>query len=185
MTNIRYLATVFYKSYLGVSVKKCIEDMINYNKDDSSDYRLIMKKSKNGKEYPKVIQKSFFVESDNQRLYTDEDIDELIYSYIYETQNIIEFRVKKYLQDLYYRLTISLGKQLKSLEDYLIYSTANNKKKINLNKLGFLDSFAIDELISQTSLFEDDVPNVQKIINYAKQLPDDQPLKYAVLDVLQ
>ena len=57
--------------------------------------------------------------------------------------------------------------------------------KINLNKLGFLDSFAIDELISQTSLFEDDVPNVQKIINYAKQLPDDQPLKYAILDVLQ
>ena len=185
MTQIRYLATVFYKSYLGVSVKKCIEDMINYNEDENSDYRLVMKKRQNGKEYPKVIQKMFFVENENQRLYKDEDINALVYSYIYETQNIIEFRVKKYLQDLYYRLTISLGKQLKSLEDYLIYSTANNKKKINLNKLGFLDSFAIDELISQTSLFEDDVPNVQKIINYAKQLPDDQPLKYAILDVLQ
>lgn len=184
MTQIRYLATVFYKSYLGISIKKCLNDMINYNKDENSEYRLVMKKGQSGKEYPKVIQKIYFVENENQRLYNDTDINVLVYSYIYETQNIIEFRVKKYLQDLYYRLTRSLNIQLESLEDYLIYSTANNKKKINLNKLGLLDSFAIDELVSHSSLFENDVPIIEKIKLFAQNLPKDNPLKYAIMDVL-
>lgn len=186
MTSIKYMATVFYNNFFGVSIKNSINSMIALNKK-SEEYVLAIMKTNTQEEklYPKILKRSNYSSVWNfVRLYEDRDINLLIYSYIYETQNIIEFRVKKYLQDLYYRLLKSKNRQIKSIEDYLIYSVSNNDKKINLNKLGLIDSFAIDELTLKTDLFDGDIPNVQRMKEYANSLSLDEPLRYAILDVV-
>lgn len=186
MTSIKYMATVFYNNFFGVSIKNSINSMIALNKK-SEDYVLAIMKTntQDAKLYPKILKRSNYSSVRNfVRLYEDSDINLLIYSYIYETQNIIEFRVKKYLQDLYYRLLKSKNRQIKSIEDYLIYSVSNNDKKINLNKLGLIDSFAIDELTLKTELFDGDTPNVHRMKEYANSLSLDNPLRYAILDVI-
>lgn len=186
MTSIKYMATVFYNNFFGVSIKNSINSMVALNKKSEEYVLAIMKtNTQEGKLYPKILKRSNYSTVGNfVRLYEDRDINLLIYSYIYETQNIIEFRVKKYLQDLYYRLLKSKNRQIKSIEDYLIYSVSNNDKKINLNKLGLIDSFAIDELTLKTELFDGDIPNVQRIKEYANSLGLDNPLRYAILDVI-
>lgn len=186
MTSIKYMATVFYNNFFGISIKSSINSMIALNKK-SEEYVLAIMKTNTQEEklYPKILKRSNYSSVRNfVRLYEDSDINLLIYSYIYETQNIIEFRVKKYLQDLYYRLLKSKNRQIKSIEDYLIYSVSNNEKKIKLNKLGLIDSFAIDELTLKTELFDDNVPNIKRIKNYANSLSLDDPLRYAILDVI-
>ena len=185
MTSIKYLTTVFYNNYLGKSIKQGLESIINVGTNPNSDYKLVILRRANGESYPKLVYKYNYRSNPNfLREYTREDINLLIYSYIYETQNIIEFRVKKYLQDLYYRLFKSKGSQLKAIEDYLIYSTANNEKKVNLKKIGLLDSFAIDELVKIPDLFEQNIPIIEKLKNYAHAMSDDNPIKYSILDVL-
>ena len=47
-----------------------------------------------------------------------------------------------------------------------------------------IDSFAIDELTLKEELFDDNVPNIEKIKSYANSLSLDDPLKYAILDVV-
>lgn len=186
MTSIKYMATVFYNNFVGTSIKNSINSMIVLNKK-SSEYVLAIMKANTQEEklYPKILKRSNYSSVKNfVRLYEDRDINLLIYSYIYETQNIIEFRVKKYLQDLYYRLLKSKNHQIKSIEDYLIYSVSNNDKKINLNKMGLIDSFAIDELMLKTELFDGDIPNPQRMKEYATSLNIDEPLRYAILDVV-
>jgi hypothetical protein len=186
MTSIKYMATVFYNNFFGVSIKNSINSMIALNKK-SEDYVLAIMKTntQDAKLYPKILKRSNYSSVRNfVRLYEDSDINLLIYSYIYETQNIIEFRVKKYLQDLYYRLLKSKNRQIKSIEDYLIYSVSNNDKKINLNKLGLIDSFAIDELTLKSELFDGNTPNIHRMKEYANSLNPDEPLRYAILDVI-
>lgn len=186
MTSIKYMATVFYNNFFGISIKNSINSMIALNKKSEEYVLAIMKtNTQDAKFYPKILKRSNYSSVRNfVRLYEDSDINLLIYSYIYETQNIIEFRVKKYLQDLYYRLLKSKNRQIKSIEDYLIYSVSNNDKKINLNKLGLIDSFAIDELTLRSELFDGDIPNIHRMKEYANSLSLDEPLRYAILDVI-
>ena len=57
-------------------------------------------------------------------------------------------------------------------------------EKINLNKLGLIDSFAIDELTLRSELFDGDIPNIHRMKEYANSLSLDEPLRYAILDVI-
>lgn len=185
MTSIEYLTTVFYNNFLGRSIKQGIESIITTGTKSDSKYILTILRKANGDPYPKLLLRKNYRNNPNfVRVYTDKDINLLIYSYIYETQNIIEFRVKKYLQDLYYRLSKSKGNTIKSMEDYLIYSVTNNEKKLGLNKIGLLDSFTIDKLSSIPELFDGNTPNIQKIKEYANNLSDQDPIRYSILDVI-
>ena len=69
------------------------------------------------------------------------------------------------------------------LESFLTHSVVGNKKKIALKDIGIVDDFAIEELSTIPHLFNDDIPNVERIIEYGKMLPDETPLKYSIKDV--
>ena len=47
-----------------------------------------------------------------------------------------------------------------------------------------IDSFAIDELTLKNELFDGDIPNIQRMKEYANSLSLDEPLRYAILDVV-
>lgn len=187
MTSIEYISSIFYNQYIGLSIRQSIDNLLRLHNNPNAPFILVILKRKFSKEpqeyYPKLIHKDK-IPNNFIRFYQEKDINLLIYSYIYEIQNIIEFRVKKYLQDLYYRLLKSNGKKVQSVEDFLIYSTAQNKRKLNLTKLGLVDSFAINELVKKDILFYHDEPNVEQIKQYAETLSNESPLKYAILDII-
>ena len=101
-----------------------------------------------------------------------------------DVSDLIEFRLKKYLQDLYYRLTQLTDTHLEDLESFLTHSIVGNPKKIGLKNIGIVDEFAIDTLCEQPQLFDDkDHPIISEIRNFAITLDDTDPVKYSVQDV--
>ena len=105
---------------------------------------------------------------------------------MYDIQNLIEFELKKYIQDLYYRIKKISNNSIIEVEEILDYSTTD-KKKIALNNIGIVDNFAIEMLNhDEFSLFfkEDGNVRIDELRQYANQLPEDDPMRYAILDVL-
>jgi hypothetical protein len=190
MNNTEHLAIMLYNIIIGSSIYRSIEYMIKQHKDKSSRRRLYVFETMHHREYVKFIDVDKYF-GDNEpnilkqpiREFTDNDINLLIYSYIYETQNIIEFRVKKYLQDFYYRLVKNKGKSVVEVENFLSYDVTDNRR-VSLIKFGIVDSFAIDKLKQNDNLFADDEVKRENIIEYANELPEDEPLKYAIKDAL-
>ena len=117
-------------------------------------------------------------------VYTDKDRNKLIYSTMSDVSDLIEFRLKKYLQDLYYRLSQLTDTHLKDLESFLTHSIVGNPKKIGLKNIGIVDEFAIDALCEQPHLFDgQDYPIISQISNFAVSLDDTDPVKYSIQDV--
>lgn len=96
---------------------------------------------------------------------------------------LFEIDLAIYLQDLYYRLGQLIDVKSEELESFLTHSVVGNKKKIALKDIGIVDDFAIEELSTKSHLFNDDIPNMERIIEYGKMLPDETPLKYSIKDV--
>ena len=75
---------------------------------------------------------------------------------------------------------------IKEVEEILDYST-KDKKKIKLNNIGIVDTFAINMLTqSEFSVFFDknNNVNIEKLKIYANELSANDPLKYAILDTI-
>lgn len=186
MTNYEYIGYVLFDYVTGMPISKVLNDLIAKHKK-RDEYVLIILEKSDGEEYPKMVRldSKYKTYENYKREFKDSDINLLVYSYIYEIQNIIDFRVKKYLQDLYYRLIKKRGKSIESVEDFLIYNTINNQRKISLNNIGLLDSFAIDEISKIDELFKNDLIQIAALKEYGHKLSLDDPLRYAILDVFQ
>ena len=115
-----------------------------------------------------------------------QDINTYIYTVLYDIQHIIEFHLKKYIQDLYYRVKKFNNKSIVEVEEILDYSTIDNKK-IALNNIGIVDNFAINILMQKeyNDFFDTEGKvKINEIRKYANMLPQDDPMRYAILDVL-
>ena len=87
---------------------------------------------------------------------------------------------------MYYRVKKINNNQIIEVEEILDYSTID-KKKIALNNIGIVDNFAINMLVkSEFSNFftEDGKAKIKELRKYANELLEDDPMKYAILDVL-
>ena len=94
-----------------------------------------------------------------------------------DINNVIEYRLKVYLQDLYYRLGKITSERSKDLESFLTHSIVGNKKKIGLKNIGIVDDFAINSLCEQPELFdENNEPRIANIIKFAKSLKEDNEI---------
>ena len=109
----------------------------------------------------------------------------LIYSTLRDINDLIEFKLKLYLQDLYYRLKKCTTVKSEDIEAFLTHSLVGNKRKLGLKNIGIVDDFAINKLADKSNLFINDTPNISEIIRYAEALDASDPIKYAVLDIYQ
>ena len=119
------------------------------------------------------------------RTYMPSDKNTLVYSTMRDMNDLIEFKLKIYLQDLYYRLKKCTSVKSEDIEAFLTHSLVGNKRKLGLKNIGIVDDFAINKLAEKSDLFVDDAPNIPEIIRYADALDSSDPIKYAVLDIYQ
>lgn len=183
MSNVDFITRLFYNVSIGTSIKRFVDNSFEINeKKDRKPYVVTIKG---------VSTVSFLTEEDvitaynkkDIRAYQDSDYSLMIYSTLRDVNNLIEFKLKVYLQDLYYRLGQLIDVKSEELESFLTHSVVGNKKKIALKDIGIVDDFAIEELSTKSHLFNDDIPNMERIIEYGKMLPDETPLKYSIKDV--
>lgn len=185
MVNHEYVTRLAVNVFNGDNIKSIIEKTINFvNKNE--DYYLVVRSDYKEDEYVTMVNKNNYNPRTMRLFKRKNDINTYIYTLLNDIQNIIEFELKKYIQDFYYRIKKIYHKNIVEVEEILDYSTVDNKK-INLNNIGIIDNFAIDILTKKDySIFFDESNNVKKneLVEFAKELPEDDPLRYAILDVL-
>lgn len=185
MTNFEYLTILAINVFNGDNVQRIIEKNINYVQKNK-DYLLVVCKNVQGMEYVTMIKKKRFDEKSMKIFNRERDINTYIYTVLYDIQNLIEFELKKYIQDLYYRVKKINNNSIVEVEEILDYSTVD-KKKISLNNIGIVDNFAINILSKEEySIFfnEDKSVKINELKQYALELPEDDPMRYAILDVV-
>lgn len=185
MKNYEYIAFLAVDVFNGENVRKIIEKNISYVKKNK-EYKLVVCKNIYGGEYVTMIKKGNSDKNISRDFIKEIDINTYIYTILYDIQHIIEFELKKYIQDLYYRVKKINNNQIIEVEEILDYSTID-KKKIALNNIGIVDNFAINMLVkSEFSNFftEDGKAKIKELRKYANELLEDDPMKYAILDVL-
>lgn len=188
LSSIKYISTVVSKLIRGESIFKLVDDLVNENKKENKNSKLIVCMGKYGNLY--VTQVSNAEEHINTNYVEDFDADKhlnlLIYSCLYETQKIVEYYYKKYLQDFYYRLRKLNSNDINEVELFLDYTTLD-PKKIYLSKIGLVDQFAINELASSkyNNYFIDGCISDDNIKLIYDSLEDDDPFKYSIEDIIK
>lgn len=185
MTNFEYLTNLAISVFNGESVQKIIEKNINFVQKNKN-YMIVVCRNIQNVEYVRVIKKENYKPNTMIEFIREKDINTYIYTVLYDIQNIIEFELKKYIQDLYYRIKKINNSSIIEVEEILDYST-KDKKKIALNNIGIVDNFAINMLTKEEfALFfeENGQLKIQELKQYASELPEDDPMRYAILDVI-
>ncbi len=185
MSNIEYITRLAINVFNGENIRTMINQSINFVQKNK-DYSLVVCKNIIGNEYVRLVHKRN-IDFKNMDIFVRErDINTYIYTMLYDVQKIIEFHLKKYIQDLYYRIKKINKDTIVEVEEILDYST-KDKKKISLNNIGVVDNFAISLLTKEEFLeFYDSEDNIKvdKLKEYANNLPEDDPMRYAILDVV-
>lgn len=187
MIKTKFTARLFHNIAIGTTIKKMITNTFEITrKNGEQPYVVTTLKGKirvwflSNEEYNK-----YSIEHGlNIRNYNSEDKNILIYGTMADVNDIIEYRLKVYLQDLYYRLGEITSERSQDLESFLTHSIVGNKKKIGLKNIGIVDDFAINSLCEQSQLFDkNEEPLLPDIIEFAKSLKEDDPIKYSIKDI--
>lgn len=187
LSKTDFTARLFYNVSIGTSIKQFIKNTREINEKNGKKPYVVKTKGRysiwflNNKDFNKY-KYNYHMDIRN---YNESDKNLLIYSTLRDVNDLVEFKLKIYLQDLYYRLKKNTIVKSEDIEAFLTHSLVGNKRKIALKNIGIVDEFAINKLSEKSSLFTDDIPEISKIVNYAKQLSNTDPIKYAILDVYQ
>lgn len=187
MIKTKFTTRLFYNVAIGTTIKKLINNTFDIARKNNEEPYVVTTSKKitrvwflSQKEYNKYL----FEYGLNIKRYNISDKNILIYGTMADISDLIEYRLKIYLQDLYYRLGKITNERSKDLESFLTHSIVGNNKKIGLKNIGIVDDFVINTLCEQTQLFnEKEEPEIPKIIEFAKTLKEDDPIKYSIKDI--
>lgn len=187
LSRVDFSARLFYNVSIGTSIKHFIKNTIEINEKNGRKPYIVDHK---GKLDVWFLSFEELYKYKNQykmsiRMYVPSDKNILIYSTMRDVNDLIEFKLKIYLQDLYYRLKKCAGVKSEEIEDFLTHSLVGNKRKLGLKNIGIVDDFAVNKLADKSNLFVEDTPNIPEIVRYANALDSSDPIKYAILDVYQ
>lgn len=185
LINVEGIARLACYIYNGYNTLNMIKSDIKYC-EKHKEYKLIVCKNIKGHEYVKIIKKDKWDKNYECDYDNNKHINIYIYSIFHDVQKLIEYELKKYIQDFYYRIRKFDNEKIDEVEMFLDFST-NDRKKIMLNSIGIVDQFAINTLSKSEfdSYFDENNYIKEKDIKeYANNLEDDNPLKYAILDVI-
>jgi len=187
MIRLKFTTRLFYNVAIGTTIKKLIKNTLEISAKNGETPYVVT--NKRGKEEVWFLSQEDYLNhllfrNLPIRNYTESDRNLLIYSTMSDISNLIEFKLKVYLQDLYYRLGQLTTERSLDLESFLTHSIVGNKKKIGLKNIGIVDDFAINTLCEQPQLFDsNDSPNIDSIRSFANTLNEDDPIRYSIKDV--
>ena len=185
MTNSSLIATLITYMVQGRSIKEIVDSRIK--SVEKRDCKLLVNLDKNF-----VMQVEYFddKEYDGYEVFdknNDNHINVLIINSLEQTQTLIEFYVKKYIQDFYLKVRNIFG-ELYSNDDignFLEFSSIDNKK-IFLIENGIIDSFALNEFVKEeyNKFYVDKKIKFTEMIDYVKnKFGEDSPFYYSILDI--
>lgn len=190
LSSIKYITTVVCKVIKGYSILKIVNDLLKFNDIgdiEGIEYKLIVCKNADYSEYVTKIKISDEYKYENKvcDFNIEKHLNLLIYSCLFETQKIIEFNYKNYIQDFYYRVKKFRNKNIYTVEQFLDYTTMD-PKKILLIKNGIIDQFVINELVKSkySFLFDKEKLLKNKMQELYESLDDEDPLKYGLDDTI-
>ena len=105
------------------------------------------------------------------------------------SQNLIEYDIKKYIQDFIYRVRKLKSKQYNTekMGNFIEFSSTDNKKVFLMEK-GIIDSFALNEFVKSeyNIFFEDNKIKYEELLNYIKEkYGTDSPFYYEIYDLIK
>lgn len=177
--NVEFISTIITKLIQGNTINSIINYNISYNKYNNL-YINIEKKT--------VSNKGLY----GYELFDIKNIDHInivIINSLYDVQNIIEFDVKKYIQDFYYRVNKvnEIKFEDENIENFIDFSTID-KRKIKLINLGIIDSFAINELCKKSAydnILSADIIDIHVLFEKVNEIEgDESPLYYCIKDII-
>ncbi len=181
MMHLKFTTRLFYNVAIGMSIKQMVTREFEYYESKGRKPYVVKYQGRQEVQFLDVenaMNNIYIV-----RGYTAEDKNLLIYSTMKDVSDLIEFKLKIYLQDLYYRLDQISVNRSRDLESFLTHSVVGNPHKLALKNLGIVDDFAINALCDKSELFINEEPDLDAILKYASKLADNEPLKYAIQDV--
>ena len=132
------------------------------------------------------------INTDNNYVLFDKDnlehLNTLIINSLDQTQNLIEFHVKKYIQDFYYRVRKIHGNTFESDDfgNFLEFSAIDDKKIILIEN-GIIDNFALTEFSKSEYLkfYDNRKINLNQLLLYVEEkFSNESPYYYAVKDII-
>lgn len=168
---------------------RSIKDIVNnrIKKMDDGEYEIYVNPKKN---YVKVLRDEYNTDEDYELFNKNnlEHINILIINSLDQTQNLIEFHVKKYIQDFYFRIRKIHGQNYinDNMGNFLEFSAIDDKKIILIEN-GIIDSFALTEFIKSeySEFFDGNKVKLDQLLNYVRnKFSDESPFYYAVKDIM-
>ncbi len=117
-----------------------------------------------------------------------EHFNTIIINSLDQTQNLIEFHVKKYIQDFYYRVRKIHGSIYENNDfgNFLEFSAIDDKKIILIEN-GIIDNFALTEFSKNeySKFYDGGKVNLNELLSYVeKKFSNESPYYYAVSDII-
>lgn len=186
MKNTKLIATMITYIVQGRSIKDMVNNRIE--KMNKGEYKLYVYTEKN---YVKQIENHENNYDENYELFDKDNLEHmncLIINSLDQSQNLIEFHVKKYIQDFYYRVRKIHGDFLENnnIGNFLEFS-AIDEKKIILIENGIIDNFALVEFSKKeyNEFYNDRKINLRGLLDcIEKKYTDESPYYYAISDML-
>lgn len=186
MKDTNLISTIITFLVQGRSIKDIVNNRIE--KMDNGEYNLYVDTKRN---YVKKINADQ-INTDNNYVLFDknnlEHLNTLIINSLDQTQNLIEFHVKKYIQDFYYRVRKIHGNAFESdnFGNFLEFSAIDDKKIILIEN-GIIDNFALSEFSKSEYLkfYDNRKINLNELLLYVEEkFSNESPYYYAVKDII-
>lgn len=186
LKDINFISTIITFLVQGRSIKEIVNDRIK--KMDRGDYNLYVDTERN---YVKTVS-IHSVNNDLKYVLFNknnlEHINTLVINSLDQTQNLIEFHVKNYIRDFYYRVRKIHGNSFESSNfgNFLEFSAIDDNKIILIEN-GIVDSFALTEFSKPEykQFYNNRKVILTDLLDYVeKKFSISSPYYYAVKDIM-
>jgi len=186
MKDINLISTIITFLVQGRSIKEIVDNRIE--KMDNGEYNLYVDIERN---YVKKLKLDEVNDDSNYVLFDKnnlEHLNSLIINSLDQTQSLIEFHVKKYIQDFYYRVRKLHGNIYVSddIGNFLEFSAIDDNKIILIEN-GIIDNFAINEFSKAEYLkfYNNRKIDLKKLLLYVEiKFTNESPYYYAIKDIM-
>lgn len=187
LKDIGLISTMLYYISQGRSVKEVVNHRIKQVKN--KEFKLHVNISNNWVKKVEYNDERTFEGYELLDYNNSKHINVLIVNCLDLTQSLIEYDIKKYIQDFIYRVKKLKTKQYNTekMGNFIEFSSTDNKKVFLMEK-GIIDTFALNEFVKTEydTFFDNNTIKYEKLLDYIKEkYGTDSPFYYEIYDLIR